>query len=169
MNLWIEPSELDAGIRGGELPINSLLRGVTPGFPSVGFPTQGVEVRNPTIQALPGEDTEFQCGDIEPTPVLGGVLQPLRQTPGGLRGEGFVKRTQFMRVAVIADQPDAVCLGILDLQEVLNLVCPVNGGALRADMHMAVALQGFGEQEDIRGAIALVLVINPRWMAGTGR
>lgn len=93
----------------------------------------------------------------------------MRQTPGGLRGEGFVKRTQFMRVAVIADQPDAVCLRILDLQEVLNLVCPVNGGALRADMHMAVALQGFGGQEDIRGAIALVLVINPRWMAGTGR
>ena len=104
------------------MPVAPLLTLIAPGFPGLGFPTQGVEVGYPTVQALPGEDTEFQFGDIEPTPVFGGVvnLQALRQAPGRFRIEGFVERTQLMGVKVIADQSDAVGLGILDLQEVLN-------------------------------------------------
>ena len=133
MNLWIKPSELDTGIGGSELPINPLLSRVAPGFPRLGFLTQGIQIRKPTVQALPGEDTEFQFGDIEPTAVLRGVmnLQALRQTPGGLRIEGFVERTRLMGVEVIADQPDAVGLGILDLQEVSHLLSRVLPVALR--------------------------------------
>lgn len=146
MNLWIKSSELDPGIGGGEVPINPLLRRVAPGFPRLGFLTQGIQIRHPTVQALPGEDTEFQFGDIEPTPVLGGVvnLQALRQTPGGLRLEGFVERTRFMGVEIVADQPDAVGLGILDLQEVPNFLGPVDGRTLFPDVGLAVAVERCG-------------------------
>ena len=87
------------------MPINPLLRRVAPGFPGLGFLTQGVEVGYPTIQALPGEDTEFPFGDIEPTAMLGGVvnLQALRQASGRVRGEGFVERAQLVSIEVIAD------------------------------------------------------------------
>ena len=168
MNLWIKPSEFDPGIGGSELPINPLLRRVTPGFPCLGFLPQGLQIRNPPVQALAGEDTEFQFGDIEPTPVFGGVvnLQALRQAPGRFRIEGFVERTQLMGVKVIADQSDAVGLGILDLQEVLNLLRPVDGGPLRADVDLAVTLEGCGEHKDIRGAVTLIFIIFPWRLAG---
>ncbi len=72
-NLWIKPFELDAGIGGSELPIDTLLTGVTPGFPRLGLLAQGVQVGDTAVQALPGEDTEFQFGDIQPTPMRRGV------------------------------------------------------------------------------------------------
>ena len=171
LNLWIEPSELDAGIGGGELPVDPLLTLIAPGFPGLGFPTQGVEVGYPAVQTLPGEDAEFQFGDIEPTAVLGGVvnLQPLCQAPGRVRREGFVERAQLVGVEVIADQPDPCGLGILDLQERSDLGGPVDGGSPLADVDLAAALERFGEHEHGRGAVALVFVVHPWRVTGKGR
>ncbi len=166
--MWIKPSEFDPGIGGSELPINHLLRRVTPGFPRLGFLTQGLQIRNPPVQALAGADTEFQFGDIEPTPVLGGVvnLQALRPASGSFRIEGLVERTQFMGAEVIADQPDVVGVGILDLQEVLNLLCPVDGGPLLADVDLVAILEGCGEHQDICGAVTLIFIIFPWRLTG---
>lgn len=59
-----------------------------------------------------------------------------------------------------------VGLGILDFQEVLNLLRPVNGGALRADMGLAVALEWFGKHKEVGRTVALVSVVHPLWATG---
>ena len=71
-----------------------------------------------------------------------------------------------MGVEVIADQADAVGLGILDLQEVLNLLRPVDGGPLCAEVDLAVTLEGCREHKDIRGAMTRIFVIFPWRLTG---
>lgn len=64
-----------------------------------------VLVGNSLRQAHVRQDGQLDFGDIEPTAVLGGVvnLQPLRQASGRVRGEGFVERAQLVSIEVIAD------------------------------------------------------------------
>src|SRR5512144_1508959 len=154
---------LDPGIGRGELPIDTLLAVIAPGLPRLGFLTQGVDIRETAVQTLAGEDAEVHLSKVQPTAVLGGLvnLQPLRQAPGGFRREGFIKRTRLMGVEIVADQTHPGRLRILDLQQGLDFSGPVNGGAPLADMHRAATLERVREQEETRRPIALVFIVNP--------
>ena len=63
-----------------------------------------------------------------------------------------------MSVEVIAHPTNPAGFRILDVQEILNLGGPVNGGALLADMDLAAAVQRFSEHKNIGRAVALVFV-----------
>jgi hypothetical protein len=68
-------------------------------------------------------------------------LQLVRQ-PLGLRGrEGFVQRRRRVGVQVVHHQHDALRLRIVDVDQGLHALRPVEARAMRADLHIAPALQ----------------------------
>lgn len=71
-----------------------------------------------------GQDTEFDLGDIEPTPVLWRVmdLQPAQQAPCLFGRECFVERPPDVHIEVATDRDHLLCIGIVHIEEVLHLV-----------------------------------------------
>ncbi len=86
--------KLDAGVGGGELPVNLALVGVGLALPGGELGVEGVEVLDAAVEALPGQGGEFDLGDVEPRAVFGGVvdLQPLGQRERLGRLERLVQR-----------------------------------------------------------------------------
>jgi len=74
-------AEFDAGVGGGELPVDLAAVGVGLALPGGELGVEGVEVVDAAVEALPGQGGEFDLGDVEPGAVSGGVvdLQPLGQ------------------------------------------------------------------------------------------
>jgi hypothetical protein len=75
----IEALEFDTCISGAELPVHRANPLVALLLPALNLPTQLLDGGNVVGQALPCEHREFNLGDVEPTGVLGGVmdLQPV--------------------------------------------------------------------------------------------
>ncbi len=74
LNLWVKAFEFDAGIMRRKLPVNPFLGRVAPLFPLFGFLCERLHIWDPAIQALQGEGTELALGDIEPTAMLGSMV-----------------------------------------------------------------------------------------------
>ena len=119
LNLWVEAFEFDAGIQGGKLPVHAFLGRIAPLFPLFGFLSERLHIWYPPIQALQGQGTELDLGDIEPTTMLGGMVDlQTRGQPTGLLGrKRLIERANPMRIEMITDQPETVCLRILGVQE----------------------------------------------------
>src|SRR4249920_3212647 len=94
LNLWVEAFELYASILGGKLPVNTLVTLIASLLPCPGFIAQGLDIWNPPIQALSGEGTQFNFGNIEPAAVFGGMvdLKPFDQLPSLLGRKGLIER-----------------------------------------------------------------------------
>src|SRR6266508_5490736 len=73
---------------------------------------------------------------------------------------------------VVLDQHDLLGVGVVDVEEVLDAVRPVDAGAPRADHDVPPAAQRLADQEQVAHAAALVLVVLPGWLpwrTGQGR
>ena len=71
---WVEGLELDAGIRGGEAPVHPYCVPVALLLPRSHLPPQSALVGNTAVQALPGHHPDFDLGHIQPTAMLGSVM-----------------------------------------------------------------------------------------------
>ena len=80
--------ELRARLVVGELPVDAGLRGIPLIGPGLRLASEGVDIWDPTAQALLGEDAQFDFGHVEPAAVLWRVVdfQPLQQAPAIERG-----------------------------------------------------------------------------------
>ena len=67
-------AEFDAGVGGGELPVDLAVVGVGGVLPGGEFGVEGVDVGDAPVEALSGERGEFDLGDVEPGAVAGGVV-----------------------------------------------------------------------------------------------
>ena len=74
LNCWVKGFQLDARIIGGEAPVHSHHVPVALVLPGVNFPAQHLLIRNPAVQALPGQHSDFNFSHVQPTPMLGGVV-----------------------------------------------------------------------------------------------
>lgn len=94
--------EFDSGIRGRKLPVNAFLGRIAPLFPLGGFLDECLQIWDPSVQALDGQGAELDLGDIEPTAMLGGVvdLQTGGQSSGLLGWEGLIEGADPMRIQV---------------------------------------------------------------------
>ena len=92
LNCWVKGFQLDARVIGGEAPVHSHHVPVALVLPGVNFPAQHLLIRNPAVQALPGQHSDFNFSHVQPTPMLGGVvnLQTFGDTPRFHRLEGLV-------------------------------------------------------------------------------
>ena len=109
MNLWIQMFQFHAGIGGGETPVYSDGFLVPLLHPCLDLPMQGGLVWNPAIQAASHQGTQFNLGHIQPTAVLGRVVEleacsePVLHTlgrSGKLLGCMFAAFTHGQRPAV---------------------------------------------------------------------
>ena len=74
LHLWVEAFEFDSGIKSRKLPVHALLGRIAPLFPLLGFLSERLQIWEPPIQALQGQGTELDLGDIEPTAMFGGIV-----------------------------------------------------------------------------------------------
>ena len=70
----IEAFEFDARISGGEVPADCRLRLIAPVLPLLGLLTELLHGRDVACQALAHQHAQFNLGDIQPTGVLGRVM-----------------------------------------------------------------------------------------------
>src|SRR6266568_3765700 len=70
---------------------------------------------------------------------------------------------------VVLHQHDLLGVGVVDVEEVLDAVRPVDAGAPLADRHVAPASKRLAHQEQVAHAAALVLIILSGWPAGRDR
>jgi hypothetical protein len=93
-----------------ETPVNSGAGGVAFGFQSLGFAQERSGVADAPVPALTVKDAQVQLGHVEPTAVLGRVMQ--FQLTGNLarfvRFEGFLQRGQLMGAQVVEHDADSV-------------------------------------------------------------
>jgi hypothetical protein len=106
LKLWVEAFELDAGILGSKLPVNSLVTRIASLLPWLGFMAQCLDIGNSPIKTLPGEGTQLNFGDIAPAAVFGCMvdLQPVHQRTRLLRRIGFIEGANPMRIEIITHQ-----------------------------------------------------------------
>jgi hypothetical protein len=67
--------ELDAGVCGGEAPIDGTAEGVPLGLPGGDLAFEYLPLRDASVEALAGEDAQLDLGDVEPTSMFGGVVE----------------------------------------------------------------------------------------------
>jgi hypothetical protein len=90
-------------------------------------------------------------------------LQPVGQPPGLGRRERLIQRRRGVGVEVVLHQHDPLGVGIVDIQQVLDAVRPVDAGAPVADHDVAPAGKRLADQEQVAHPAALVLIILPGW------
>jgi hypothetical protein len=113
------------------------------------------------IQALTRQDTQLRLRHVQPTAVLGRVmnLQTLRQGEGRDRIKRFVQTTDGVGVEIVHHQDDYRNFGIHRHQQVLNEACPIDPRALLRHLHSPLARQRLHRHEDIGRPTAFVFAV----------
>src|SRR5439155_4123789 len=70
----VETLEFDACISSGEAPVDTGLLDITVVPPRANFLDECVSIGNAAVQALASEHAQLRLGHVEPTPVLGRVM-----------------------------------------------------------------------------------------------
>src|SRR6266496_4147045 len=137
----VEVLELDAGVGGREAPVDPSVGGVAGGLPGGDLAFQRRAVAQPAVQALLGEHAQLDLGHVQPAAVLGPVLDlQLVGKPFGLGGFGrLVQRRRGVGVEVVLHEHDGLGVGVVDVDQILDAVRPVDAGAPVGDGDVAPA------------------------------
>jgi len=130
LSCGVEMLELDAGVLGGEPPVDSATGAVARRLPGCDLPLQGRPVGQPSVQALSGQHGQLDLGHVQPAAVLGGGVQlQLVGQPLGLgRWERRIQRRRRVGVEVVLDQQDPLSIGVVDIDQVLDGSAPSRSG-----------------------------------------
>src|SRR6201987_6185343 len=163
--------ELLACLRSGKSPVDDHLIAIDRPIPSAGLAPQQEQARNSALaQALPGEQADFDFGLVQPTAVLGCVMdvKAIPQITALLFAEVVSEGLATVDVKVIHNQVDGFSQRILadDLTEHWRqLGCR----AIWRRKGEVPAGLGFDGTENVSGATALVLIVTPGYPARTHR
>src|SRR5215203_360931 len=153
--------ELDPRLLCGEAPVYRTFVGVTLDFPSTHFLGKRSLVGDAPIQTLASEHRELDLGHVQPRAVLWGVmdLQPLQQTPSFTRGERLIQSGRGMGVEIVQNQNDLLGIRVVQINQLLYALCPVDLGPPLGDADVTPASQRLPNDEEVGPPIALVLVV----------
>src|SRR5215210_7136259 len=153
--------ELDPRILCGEAPVYGSFGHVTLGFPHTHFLGKRLLVGDAPIQTLASEHRELYLGHVQPRAVLRGVvdLQPLQQTPSFTRGERLIQGGRGMGVEVVHNQDDLLGLWVVQIDQFLYAVRPIDLRSPLGDADVAPAGQRFANDEKVGRPLTLVLVV----------
>src|SRR5687768_13942229 len=159
--------QLAACVLDGELPADGGVLLVAGGLPGGDFSHEGVAVTDAAVEALAGEHRELQLGHVEPTAVDGGVvkLQLPADATSFSRRERLVEGGRGVGVQVVEDDPNGGRVREVPIDQVAHLVGEVVLGALVGDVDVAPGPERLGDQEEVGGPVALVLVVDPLRLA----
>ncbi len=113
--------------------------------PSIDFLFESFFAGYSSIEALLGQRCQFGFGQIEPTAVLGCVVnfKAFNQATGFLWLEGLVQRTHFVCVQVVHHKDNFVGVGIQLVDELLDYVSKVDFGSPISNFNMPPPCQRF--------------------------
>jgi hypothetical protein len=111
--MGVQPFQLDACIRVGELPIRFGVVLIAVAFPSGNFLDQSLLVGDTPIETLTRQDAEFGLCHIQPAAMLRRVvpLEPLDEPPCRGSGEDFTGIPGFLAQAPAQNAPAATEAG----------------------------------------------------------
>ena len=121
------------------------------------------------VEALLLEDADLDLDHVEPAGVLWRVVEldapdqaaRLGRREGGIEGGGG------MGGEIVEDDPDALGVGEVEVDEVAHGEGEVVGGAALGDFDVAPGAMGIEADEEIGGAVAAILVVEalrPAWL-----
>src|SRR5215210_5644969 len=153
--------ELDPRLVAGEAPLDGALGRVALLFPRLRFLGKRISIGDALVETLPSEHRELDLGHVQPRAVLGGVmdLQLGSDAPCLGRGERFIQGGGGMGVEVVHYQNDSLGIGIVDVDQLLYEMRPVQLRPPLGDADVTPAGQGFGDDEEVGRPLALVLVV----------
>src|SRR5487761_892458 len=161
MRVRIKSLEFRPGIRYPEPPVHRGMLLVALPFPGTNLLRKCLRVGDAPFQALLVQDRQLDLGHVQPTTVLGRVMefQAISNPLGLLRLEGFVERGLAVRVQIVQHHPDDLGLREMDIHQLLHLAGEVQLGALRRHRDMAPTGQWLEVHEQVRHPVPLVLVV----------
>ena len=129
----IQLLQLDPGVLRREPPAHLRLCSVSMILPRSDFRPQHRHFVDPAVEALAGKDAQLRLRHVQPTAVLGSVvdLQTLPQPPRLRGGKRLVQGPTRVGIQVVADQDQALRLRIVLLQESLDAPRPFDLATLR--------------------------------------
>ena len=109
----VKSPEFRACIVGGESPIHFAFGDVATDFPCVNLAGQVFAILHPPVEALAAENSQFCFGHVEPTAMLGRVVDfELRQNALGFRGsESFIEGGRFVGIEIVLTRTIFSALG----------------------------------------------------------
>src|SRR5947209_16135663 len=153
--------ELDAGVSGGKAPVDADGLPIAFGLPSGDLSFQFRARSDATIQTLPREYREFDLGHVQPTAMLGRVMDFQLVDQASRLGwlKDLIQSGWGMGVQVIHDQHDDVSQRIADIHQVANEASEVGFGAMRGYLQKALACEWLARHKQITGPVPLVLIV----------
>lgn len=82
---------------------------------------------------------------------------------------GLVERSWRVGRQVVQHEPDALSLRVVDVHQITHALGKVMGRSPLSDFHLAPTAMGIKEDEQIGGAVALVLAVIAQGLARLGR
>ena len=156
--------EFDTGIFSCEVPVGFGVITVAVALPSRDFLDEGVSVRDAAVEALRGQDAEFRFGQVKPAAVFWGVVpfEALNQAAGFRSRKGLIERRRRVGVEIVLNQDDGLGTRKVDVRQVLEYVCIVDGRSTLGHLHVPPPFERREHHEQVGRAVALVFVIEPR-------
>jgi hypothetical protein len=154
--------QLHPGVLRREPPAHLGLRSVSTLLPRSDFRPQECHFVDTPVEALTGKDAQFRLRHVQPTAMLGRVvnLQSLPQSSCFCRGERLVECPTRVRIQVVANQDQSLRLGIVLIQKLLEAPRPLDLATLRRDPHPPPTPQRLEEHKEVGHAFALVFVVH---------
>ena len=125
-------------------------------LPCGDFADEALGIVDSAIQALASEHADLVLDHVEPTGMLGGVveLQAAQNSPGFGGRERLIKGAGRVGRQVVLDNPDARSIGIMDIDKFAHALgvvfcCPPLG-----DLDLAPGPMHVDADEEIDGAVA---------------
>jgi len=164
-------AKFDSGIGSGELPEELAGVAVAVGVPGEEFLIERRLIGDASIEALLGNEAQFNLRDVEPTAVAWrvGDVESSGESVRFVGTECLVERSDVVRVEIVTDKMDFSSVGEVLLEQPLDLLRPVEAGAVLAGADSSPAQQRRKEHEEGAGAVTLVLVILASRLAGRHR
>ena len=108
-------------------------------FPSGDFSDQLLLAGDAPIQTLTTQNADFDLDHVQPACMFGNIveLEPSQHASRLVGGKGLVERTGGMGRQIVEDDPDALCLGVMDIGEIAHAGGEVDGGAVVSDFDPA--------------------------------
>jgi hypothetical protein len=153
--------EFDGRILSSKAPVDGDLLLVAPRGPGGDLPRSDLQGGYPLRQALPIQRRELDLSHVEPTGMLGGVmdLKALREPTRLSDRKDLVEGSERMRIEVIHDQDDLFGIRIVQIRQLADEQSPLLRGPLSGHHGIALAPQRFAGQKHIAHSLALVLVV----------
>jgi hypothetical protein len=135
---------------------------------SVIFPRSDValhcfQVGHSPIQALPVQGAKLDLSHVEPTAMLGRVVNfdSFCQPPGLLRFKRLVEGGKAVGVQVIQDQAQSDGVWVTLLEHALDPPRPVFSRSALGDRHVAISSQRFHFEKYLGNAVADIFMVHP--------